>query len=52
MIVGLVVNWGVSLFVVYGEDEGLAIDPMDFFLTIPTWPITLYGIVQALIRKD
>ena len=53
MIIGLVVNWGVSLFALYGDEgDEIEIDAFNFFLTIPTWPITVYNIVRSLISKD
>lgn len=49
MIVGLVINWGVALYTifVFDEDHEIEVDAMNFFLTIPIWPITLWEIISA-----
>lgn len=53
MIIGLVINWGVALFALYTDDEGIVeIDAMNFFLTIPIWPLTLYNIISSFFEKD
>lgn len=53
MGVGLIINWLVALFALYTDDEGLVeIDAMNFFLTIPTWPLTLWNIISNLSERD
>ncbi len=53
MGVGLVINWLVALFALFTDDEGLVeVDAMNFFLTIPAWPYTLYNFICSFFNKD
>ncbi len=53
MSVGLVINWLVALFALFTDDEGFVeVDAMNFFLTIPVWPITLFNIISSFFEKD
>lgn len=53
MGVGLIINWLIALFALYTDDEGFVeVDAMNFFLTIPIWPITLFNIISSFFEKD
>lgn len=53
MGVGLVINWLVALFALYVDNEGFVeVDAMNFFLTIPVWPITLYNIICSFFERN
>lgn len=53
MSVGLVINWLVALFALFTDEEGIVeIDAMNFFLTIPIWPVTLYNIISSFFERD
>lgn len=51
MLVGLAVNWIMSLYVLMTE-EYAEVDFMGFVLTIPIWPYTLYEIIAAFFNKE
>lgn len=53
--VGFVINLAQSLFLFYkGGEDGYIIlpHPMIFFLTIFSWPITLWELVKTFGRKE
>lgn len=53
MIVGLIVNWGLALVAIYGDDIGeVEVDFMGFFLTIPVWPLTIYSLISSFFGRD
>lgn len=53
MGVGLVINWIIALIAIYADDEGVVeVDAMNFFLTIPAWPNTLWNIISGFFERE
>lgn len=53
MAVGLVTNWAVALYCLFtGEFDEMEVDPMNFFLTIPIWPLTIWNVITSFTNKE
>lgn len=53
MGVGLVINWIIALTALYANDDGMVeVDAMNFFLTIPAWPLTLWNIISSFFERE
>jgi len=55
IVIGFVLNLALALFYFYrGTDEGYMVlpHPTIFFLTIFSWPKTLWDIITGFTRKD
>lgn len=52
-VLGVVINWIVSLYALLTDEEGaIEIDAMGFILTTAVWPVTVYNIINSFFSKE